>query len=76
MEKSPFFNDSGSYISITNTIDGEKTIDCTLKYPSPQGYIGIEDFMLQYLNSYEKFFTEIIRALSDLDFKYSNPRKS
>jgi hypothetical protein len=69
LEKSPFFNYSGSFISIKDKNGDEKIIDCTLKYYPPLGYVTIEDFMILHLNSFEKFFTELIQALSELDFK-------
>lgn len=47
----------------------EEIADFSLKFVPPAGYIIIEDFMQYHLDSYEKFFTEIIQALEDLRFK-------
>jgi hypothetical protein len=68
VEKSPFLKYSGGYIKIKNDNGGDNSL---LKFYPPPGYVAIEDFMELYLNLYEKFFTELIHALSDLDFKNS-----
>jgi len=56
------------------TADGkEKILDYSFAYYPPAGFTAIEDFMESHLNSFKKFFTEIIYALSDLDFRtYTN----
>ena len=68
-EKSPFLNYRGGFTQIKNNNDGKKNI--FMFYP-PLGYITIEDFIEVYLNSYQKFFTELMQTLSDLDFQKSN----
>jgi hypothetical protein len=69
MEKSSCFDYSSSKICVKTENGTEKIIDCAFKYYPQAGYIAIEEFMELQINSFEKFFTEIIDALSNLDFK-------
>jgi hypothetical protein len=50
--------------------DGRKKIlDLSIKYTPASGYISLEEFARHHIGSFEKFFTEILKALMALQFQ-------
>ncbi len=55
------------YIETTITIDNT-IIDYELEYPTTDDYISIEEFMKENLNSFKKYFADVIKELTTLNF--------
>jgi len=69
MEESLGFDSSWKEVRV-NVVNGkEKILNYSFSYHPPDGFTAIEDFMESHLNSFKKFFTEIIHTLSGLNFR-------
>ena len=67
-------NSSWTGVSVRTADGKEEVVDFSLKYSPPSGFVAIEDFMKSHLASYEELFTQIIQALTELEFKTYNHR--
>jgi len=63
------FDSSWSEVRVKTADGKEKNLYHSFAYYPPADFVAIEDFMESHLNSFEKFFTEIVHALSSLDFR-------
>jgi hypothetical protein len=47
----------------------KKILDLSIKYTPAFGYVSLEEFARHHIESFEKFFTEILQALMALQFQ-------
>ena len=69
MEETFSLDSSWSEVRVKTADGKERIISHSFAYHPPAGFVAIDDFMESHLNSFENFFTEIVHALSGLDFK-------
>ena len=62
-------NSEKSELSIVGEDGKKKIVDFSIKYMPAVGYISLEEFTRRHIESFEKFFTGILQALTALQFK-------
>jgi hypothetical protein len=69
MEESLGFDSLWKEVRVKMVNGREKILNYSFSYHPPAGFTAIENFMESHLNSFEKFFTEIVHTLSGLNFR-------